>query len=102
MVKVKLTNRQEQILNLIKKGHCLPREIAFELKANKTNISTALKYLLDNELVVREKFYSTYIYALNDKMLNDLVLEKEKVYSKQMKFERDLFNRRKFLAEKLG
>lgn len=97
MEQTALTNRQKQIVTLIKKGHCLPREIAYELKANKTNVSTALKFLLDNGFVVREKFYGTYVYALTTCELTELVKQKEKLYAKQMSFERDLFSKRRLI-----
>jgi len=87
-----LTNRHKQILSLIKRGFCLPRELAHELKANKTNVSTALKYLLDNGYVVREKFYGTYVYALTPGMLADIIKQKSRVYDKQMRLEKNLFN----------
>lgn len=89
-----ITERQKEILDLINQGHCMPREIAFQLKANKSNVSTALKYLLDNGHVVREKFYSTYIYALSHEMLIELVNHKHRAYEKQMKLERKIFCRR--------
>ncbi|MEW5821655.1 MAG: helix-turn-helix domain-containing protein [Cyanobacteriota bacterium] len=90
-----ITDRHKEILDLINDGFCLPREIAFELKANKSNISTALKHLLDQGMVVREKFYSTYIYALSKEELRKVVSDKSKTYSKQMKQERTIFCRRR-------
>jgi predicted transcriptional regulator len=97
-----LTNRQQEILKLIRNGICMPREIAHELKANKTNVSTTLKYLLDNGIVVRSKFYGTYIYATSTNALHEVIGQKEKTYSKQMKLERELFSRRKLLNQKFG
>lgn len=91
---VKLTNREQQILDLIKLGYCLPREIAHELKANKSNVSTVLKTLLDQGLVVREKLFGTYVYALNNDMLNDLLSKKASKYQKQMSLERRMFCKR--------
>ncbi len=90
-----ITDRQKEILDLIKQGHCLPREIAFQLKANKSNISTALKILLDHQLVVRDKFFGTYVYALCPSSLQLRKKQKERDYTKQMKLERTVFCRRK-------
>lgn len=89
-----LTNREKEILDLIKLGYCLPREIAHELKANKSNISTVLKTLLDNGLVVREKLFGTYVYALNKEMLIELLNKKATKYTKQMSLERRMFCKR--------
>ena len=90
-----ITDRQKEILDLIKQGHCLPREIAFQLKANKSNISTALKALLDQDLVVREKFFGTYVYALSPASLELRKKQKERDYARQMKLERTVFCRRR-------
>lgn len=94
MNQTSMTPRQQEILNLIESGYCLPREIAQELKANKSNISTVLKFLLDNGHVVREKFYGTYVYALNMESLEILIKTKENRYAKQMKLEKRIFCRR--------
>jgi predicted transcriptional regulator len=98
----KLTKRQNEIVNLIKNGYCLPREIAHELKANKTNVSTALKHLLDNGFVVRKRFYGTYVYAISHSALTEQIKQKEIAYSKQMKMEREMFNRRRLMNKKFG
>lgn len=89
-----MTPRQQEILKLIESGFCLPREIAQELKANKSNISTVLKFLLDNGYVVREKFYGTYIYALDLESLKQFFITKEQRYAKQMILEKKIFCRR--------
>lgn len=91
-----LSKRYKDILTLIKTGNCLPREIAHALKANKTNVSTALKYLLDNGYIVRAKFFSTYIYAVDDSMLQKYIKIKNKVYARQMILEKETFNRSLF------
>lgn len=91
MNQIVMTPRQQEILDLIEAGYCLPREIAQELKANKSNISTVLKFLLDNGHVVREKFYGTYVYALDLESLEILIKSKEICYAKQMRLERKVF-----------
>lgn len=94
-----LTNRQKEIMDLIKRGYCLPREIAFQLKANKTNVSTTLKLLFDHGFIVRAKFYGTYIYASSRKHLDEYITIKELSYSKQMLFEKKYFNQRHYASQ---